>query len=191
MRRAAALLLPGLLAAAVALAQDARGFVAAVEARLRAARALPDPAARQAACRQALAEAFDAQALARTAAGPRWEGFDAALRSELAAATGARLGRECAPLLAAPEAGAAEVVRERATSSGWRLTTRLARAGAGDLILVWAVAPGGAMGWRLTDMTVDGIGVAATLRSELDALLAVHEGDARAAVAALAADGRR
>ncbi len=167
-----------------------RDFVAAVEARLRAARALPAPDTREPACRALLAEAFDAETLARTAAGAHWPGFDAALREAMTEAVARRLGRECPALLSRPDAGAMEVARERADAAGARIVTRLPRPDGTATVLSWTIVPGGAQGWRLADLAADGIGIAATLRSEFDALVALHEGDLRAAIGALATGGR-
>lgn len=177
----AAALLP-LVAAPAQAAEAPRDFVATVEARLRAARALPEPAARDPACRALLAEAFDAEALARTAAGPHWPVLDAARRAAMTQAAARRLGRECTGLLARPDAGMAEVVRERADAAGVRIVTRLPQADGTATVLAWTIMRGGPLGWRLVDLVVDGIGTAATLRSEFEALVTMHDGDLPAAI---------
>lgn len=190
-RGPAAALLAGLLAPPASAADGPRDFIATVEARLRAARALPDAPGQQAACRALLTEAFDAEALARAAAGALWDRLDDARRAAMVAATGRRLGRECPGLLARPDAAAPEVLRERPAADGLRIVTRLARADGSSMLLAWAIVPGGPMGWRMSDLVADGIGTAATLRSEFEALLAVRDGDAGAAIADLGAGGRR
>lgn len=191
LRGPAAALLAGLLALPASAAGGPRDFIATVEARLRAARALPDAPGQQAACRALLAEAFDAEALARTAAGALWDGLDDARRAAMVTATGRRLDRECHALLARPDTAAPEVLRERPAADGLRIVTRLARADGSSMVLVWAIAPGGPLGWRMSDLVADGIGTAATLRSEFAALLTMRDGDAGAAIADLAAGGRR
>ena len=190
-RRWTAALLAGLLALPASAADGPRDFIATVEARLRAARALPDAPAREAACRTLLAEAFDAQALAQAAAGALWDRLDAPRRTAMVAATARRLGRECPALLARPDTAAPEVLRERPATDGLRIVTRLARADGSSMVLVWAIAPGGPLGWRMSDLVADGIGTAATLRSEFEALLTMRDGNAGAAIADLAAGGRR
>lgn len=180
-----------MMAAPAAASGSGRHFVAAVEARLRAARALPGAPAREASCHALLADAFDAAALARTAAGPRWDGFDAPARAEMTGAAMRRLQRECPALLARPDPGVPEVVREREAPPGLRLVTRLARTDGNALMVVWVMAPGGPMGWRLEDLVADGVSMAATLRSEFDARLAARDGDIRAAIADLGTEARR
>lgn len=190
-RGAATALLAGLLALPASAADGPRDFIANVETRLRAARALPDAPAREAACRTLLAETFDAEALAQAAAGALWDRLDDARRAAMVAATARRLDGECPSLLARPDTAAPEVLRERPAGAGLRIVTRLSRADGTAIMLVWAVIPGGPLGWRMTDLVADGIGTAATLRSEFEALLAVRDGDAAAAITDFAAGGRR
>ena len=180
---AALWLLPPWLAAAQ---PDPAGFLAVVESRLRAARALPDAAAQRQACAALLAEAFDAAALARAAAAEAWDGLGPARRAALQAAAGARLARECPSLLARPDPGDAMIHRQREVPEGLRLTAQLPAADGSGSVLVWTLTPGGPLGWRAVELVADGRGVAATLRAEFAAALAARGGDADAAIADLA-----
>lgn len=181
------LALLGLVPPSLPAAQpDPAGFLAAVESRLRAARALPEAAAQRQACAALLAEAFDAAALARAAAAEAWDGLGPARRVALQAAASARLARECPSLLARPDPGDAVIHRRREVPEGLRLTTQLPAADGSGSVLVWTLAPGGPLGWRAVELVADGRGVAATLRAEFAAALAARGGDADAAIADLA-----
>jgi hypothetical protein len=176
-------LLPPLLPAAQ---PDPACFLAAVEARLRAARALPDNTARRQACAALLAEAFDTAALARTAAAEVWDGLSPQRRAALEAAVRARLARECPSLLARPDPGDAVVHRQREVPGGLQVTLQLPAADGSGSVLVWTLSPGGSLGWRAAELVADGRGVAATLHVEFAAALAARGGDADAAIADLA-----
>jgi ABC-type transporter MlaC component len=190
--RATGLALLGVLAAGnAAQADQAESFIARAEAGLRDARAAPDAAARQHRCAALVATLFDPAALAESTAGATWQSLSAADRAALTAAVQRRLGQECPALLARPDTGAATILRRRETPSGLRVTTQLPAADGAGAVLTWTLASDAGGGWRARDLVADGRGVAAALRSEFEAALAVRDGDVARAIADLGGGGRR
>ncbi len=180
-------LCPGWLSAAPA----PESFVARTQARIEAARSLAGATARRQACAALVADAFDAPAVARAAAGESWTMAGAAARRGFADAVGRRLAGECTNLLDRPERGEVSVRRVRQTPDGVRVTAQLQTASGPGSVFVWSLAPGGPLGWRATDLSIDGRGVVATLHGDLEALLTAQGGHVEAAMDAFAAGASR
>ena len=182
-----AMLVVLLAAGAPAHAQSpAEAFVRRAEDGFRAARAQPDRAAQEARCVALMPEIFDSAALAEAAAGANWAALPPALRSAMAEAVQARLGRECRALMARPDSGPAAIHRVREMAGTLRVTTQLPATDGTGSVLVWALAPGGPWGMQARDLVSDGRSVAASLRGEFDSALAARNGDTSAAIADLA-----
>lgn len=175
-----------LLLALPAQAAGPEDFLAALEARLGAARAQPVRADAETACAATLADAFDTALLAEAVAGEAVRDWPAPERAALAAAIASRLARECRDLLRRPDPGPARVLRLREGPGGPRLTVEIPSGEGPGHIVTWTLVPGGPLGWRAREMLADGRGLAATLRAEFEGALAMRSGDRGAAIRDLA-----
>lgn len=187
LRRLAILLLPLLVLATAALAAASpEQFVQRVEARFDAVRAT-GAGGREAACRSLVADLFDIRAIAEGTGGPGWKGFAASAKAALEAAVRHRLGGECVDVAERPSTGPGTIRRVKEIAGGIRLTVQFPREGGGadGAVFVWTLRAGGALGFTARDLSVDGRGLVAALRADLDAALAVRGGDVAAAIADL------
>ncbi|HHZ10962.1 MAG TPA: hypothetical protein GX405_19520 [Rhizobiales bacterium] len=189
-RLAVSAFLSALLASAVLAAISPELFVERVQARFDQIRATA-AGGRDAACRSLVADLFDVSAVAEGVGGPGWKTFAAASRAALEAAVRRRLSSECADVADRPATGPGVVRRVREIEGGIRLTVQFPTEGDTGTVFVWTLRPGGPLGFTARDLSVDGRAVVAMLRADLEAALAVHDGNVAAAIADLARSGRR
>lgn len=186
MRRLAALAFTFVLLATAAFAAvSPELFVERVEARFDQVRAT-GAGGREAACRSLVSDLFDIRAVAEGTGGSGWKTFAASAKTALEAAVRRRLAGECVGVAERPSTGPGVVRRIKEIAGGIRLTVQFPSQGGGaGTVFVWTLRPGGALGFTARDLSVDGRGVVATLRADLDAALAVRGGDVAAAIADL------
>lgn len=172
-RRAALLLL---LAAGTVQADDAastpvRAMLAGLAAAMKAGRATPF-ATRAAALRPAILACFDLAAILQASIGPRWSGFTAAQRAELADAFEAFTVATWVANFNADDGTRFELLPEqRNVGEDIVVETRIVPP-AGDPTRLDYVMHRTAAGWRAVDMLVDGsISRVAVQRSDFRALL--------------------
>ncbi len=87
--------------------------------------------------------------------------------------------------------GPGVIRRVREIEGGIKLTVQFPKDGDTGTVFVWTLRPGGSLGFTARDLSVDGRGVVAMLRADLDAALAVHDGNVAAAIADLARSRRK
>ncbi len=185
MRRLAAFVLPLLLATAAFAAISPEQFVQRVDARFDAVRAT-SAGGREAACRSLVADLFDIRAVAEGTGGAAWKNFGTSAKTALEAAVRRRLAGECVGVAERPSTGPGVIRKVKEIAGGIRLTVQFPGEGsAGGAVFVWTLRAGGALGFTARDLSVDGRGLVATLRADLDAALAVRGGDVAAAIADL------
>lgn len=191
MRRLAAFVVLSLLLAGAALAASPEHFVERVQGRFDAIRAA-GASGRDAACRSLVSDLFDTGAVAEGTGGPLWKTLPASAKTALRVAVGSRLAVECVDVAERPATGPGVVRRVKETADGVRVTVQFPGEGGADgAVFVWTLRAGGALGFTARDLSVDGRGLVATLRADLEAALAVHEGNIAAAIADLGRSRRR
>lgn len=191
MRRLAAFaFISAVLATAALAAVSPELFVERVQARFDQIRAT-GAGGREAACRSLVADLFDVRAVAEGAGGPGWKAFAAGTKTALEAAVRRRLASECADVADRPATGPGVIRRVKPIDGGIRLTVQFPKEGDTGTVFVWTLRTGGSLGFTARDLSVDGRAVVAMLRADLEAALAVHDGNAAAAIADLARSGRK
>lgn len=175
-----------LLSGAVSAAEPppAGEYVLRSEAALRAISQATPGAARAAACDALAAASFDLPVLTRAVAdGFIWERLGAARHGLFAEALRARLVADC---VRAASPGTLTLLAIRAREGGVSVTARLVRQDASERTLVWRLRAGGPWGWQAVDVAADGISLAMLLRDEVRSAYDAANGDADAAMSALA-----
>ncbi|CAG1014243.1 MAG: hypothetical protein F9K19_03285 [Rhizobiaceae bacterium] len=178
------------LATAAFAAVSPETFVERVQARFDQIRAV-GAGGREPACRSLVADLFDVRAVAEGTGGPGWKAFAASAKTALEAAVRHRLASECVDVADRPTTGPGVIRRVREIEGGIKLTVQFPKDGDTGTVFVWTLRPGGALGFTARDLSVDGRGVVAMLRADLDAALAVHDGNVAAAIADLARSRRK
>lgn len=179
------------MATAAFAATSPEQFVQRVDARFDVVRAA-GTSGREGACRSLVSDLFDAGAVAEGTGGTRWKTLPASAKTALHAAVRSRLAVECTGVAERPKTGPGVVRRVKEIEGGIRLTVQFpGENGADGAVFVWTLRAGGALGYTARDLSVDGRGLVATLRADLEAALAVHEGNIAAAIADLGRSRRR
>lgn len=166
-------------------------FVQRVDARFDLVRAA-SVGGREGACRSLVSDLFDADAVAEGTGGPIWKSLSASAKTALRAAVRGRLAAECVGVAERRKTGPGVVRRVREIEGGIRLTVQFPGEGGADgTVFAWTLRTGGVLGFTARDLSVDGRGLVSTLRADLEAALAVHEGNVTAAIADLGRSRRR
>ncbi|MDP3896498.1 MAG: ABC transporter substrate-binding protein [Mesorhizobium sp.] len=156
-------------------------FFNAVQARIVSIRRLPG-GQRSEACAKFVHQAFDTVEIASGAAALNWVSMGPGLRTELASSIAARLAKECVGVVTRMDPAKASVARIRETPNGIKMTVVFAEAEGKQGFIVWSIRPGGAFAWTAVDLSVDGRGLLAALKSDFDSALIATGGNLERAI---------
>jgi len=166
-------------------------FVDRTSSAFDAIRAKGTLSAQRAGCRSLVAKVFSLTALSRHVAGDNWRKLDPASMDALTSAVAFRLSEECAAVLRKSKTSGASVRKTRQTNAVLKVTALYPGPDDDNRVFVWSLTPGGPMGYRAVDLSIDGRSVVLTLRADFDAGLAARDGGIKAAIAAVRRGKRR
>lgn len=134
------------------------------------------------ACREFIGQVLDTADVASAVASAHWDGLGRRLRSSLVSSVVSRLAEECVDLLPRTGSASASIARVREIPGGLRMTVALREEDGRETLVVWTIRPGGAFAWTALDISVDGRGMRATLRSDFDSALMASGGNLERAI---------
>lgn len=174
-------LLVFLLSAGQAYAAQGDDFFERVQARLTSMEQLSH-GKRPSACRDFIYQVLDTSSVAKAVASTHWSALRRELKGSLVSTIVSRLARECVDLLSRMGSASASIARVREISGGLRLTVVFREADGRETLVVWTIRPGGAFVWTALDLSVDGRGMRATLKSDFENALLATDGNLERAI---------